>query len=203
MAALQDGRNGRVRTGRQPAWGDMAVVGRIARPHGRHGQVIVDAETDFPEERFRAGGELFVARAGQAAPLTLTAVRFQQGRPILAFAGVGRIEDAERLAGLEVRVPKEQLKRLPVGVFYRHDLAGCRVETRAGIEVGVVAGVEGNIQASRLVVASGGEEILIPLVSEICVEIDTNCKRIVIDPPEGLLELNRNHKGHKGHKVAG
>lgn len=179
----------------------MAVVGRIARPHGRHGQVIVNVETDFPEERFRAGGELFVDRGGVVEPLTLTAVRFHQGRPILGFTGVETIEVAERLAGLEVRIPAARLTRLPAGMFYRHDLAGCRVETSAGLEVGVVSGVEGTVDASRLVVASpGGEEILIPLVSDICVAIDTTTKRIVIDPPSGLLDLNMNHKEHKEHK---
>jgi len=54
-----------------------------------------------------------------------------------------------------------------------------------------VTGVEGTIEAGRLVVSSEGEEILIPLASAICTAIDAVGKRIVIEPPEGLLELNR------------
>lgn len=189
-------------------WDDMAVVGRIARPHGIRGQVIVNPDTDFPEERFQSGSELYVDRKGAVEPLALTTVRFHQGRPIIGIAGVESIEEAQRLAGLELRVPADRLVRLPAGTFYRHDLVGCRVETRAGGAVGVVTDVEGTIDASRLVVASGGEEILIPLNLAICTGIDAAAKRIVIEPPEGLLELNRNrkmnhkmnHKGHEDHK---
>jgi 16S rRNA processing protein RimM len=171
-------------------WDDMAVVGRIARPHGIRGQVIVDAETDFPDQRFRPGAELFVDRRGAVESLTLTTVRFHQGRPIVGIAGVARIEEAQTLAGLELRVPAELLVRLPAGMFYRHDLVGCRVETAAGEPVGVVKSVEGTFEASRLVVAADQDEILIPLASEICTGIDADAKSIVIDPPDGLLTLN-------------
>ena len=176
-------------------WDDMAVVGRIARSHGIRGQVIVNVETDFPEERFRSGSEVFVDRCGEVEPLTLTTVRFHQGRPIVGIAGIDSIDEAQGLAGLELRVPAERLVRLPAGTFYRHDLVGCRVETREGEAVGVVKQVEGTIDASRLVVASGGDEILIPLTVAICTGINADAKRIVIEPPEGLLELNVNHKG--------
>jgi 16S rRNA processing protein RimM len=67
---------------------------------------------------------------------------------------------------------------------------GCRVETSVGQAVGIVKEVEGPLAASRLVVVSGDREILIPLASEICTAIDAEGKRIVIEPPEGLLELN-------------
>jgi 16S rRNA processing protein RimM len=184
-------------------WDDMAVVGRIARAHGIRGQVIVNLETDFPEQRFRPGAELFVDRRGAVEPLTLTTVRFHQGRPIVGFAGVERIEEAQALAGLDLRVPAERLAQLPSGMFYRHDLVGCRVETAAGALVGVVKSVEGSASVSRLVVAEDRGEILIPLVSQICTAIDVNAKRIVVEPPDGLLDLNASHKdvNHKAHKA--
>ena len=53
-------------------WDEMALVGRIARPHGIRGQVIVNPETDFPEERFQPGAELFIERGGAVEALTLT-----------------------------------------------------------------------------------------------------------------------------------
>lgn len=171
-------------------WEDMAVVGRIARTHGLRGQTIVNLETDFPEERFYPGAELFVARGGTTAPLRLTSVRFHQGRPIIAVAGIESIDAAGELVGLELRVPADRLVRLPAGTFYRHDLVGCLVETTAGQQLGIVTAVEGTASVTRLVVASGDEEILIPLASEICTVIDAEGKRIVVDPPAGLLELN-------------
>jgi len=168
----------------------MAAVGRIARAHGIRGQVIVNLETDFPEERFQPGAELFVERNGTVQTLTVTSVRFQHDRPVLGIAGVETMNDAEALAGLELRVPIERLARLPEGTFYRHDLIGCRVETQGGDLVGTVEEVEGTLSGSRLVVAAERGEILIPLVAPICTTIDPAGKRIVVDPPEGLLNLN-------------
>ena len=169
----------------------MAVVGRIARAHGIRGQVIVNLETDFPDERFQPGAELFVERGGRVEPLTITTARFHRERPILGLAGVETIDDAEAMAGLELRVPLDRLAPLPPGTFYRHDLIGCRVETMRGEVVGVVTDVEGTMAGSRLVIDGASGEVLVPLATEICPEIDTAGKRIVIDPPAGLVDLNR------------
>src|SRR3954447_20165385 len=168
----------------------MALVGRIARAHGIRGQVIVNPETDFPEDRFQPGAELFVERGGRIEPLTVTTVRFHRDRPVIGLRGIDSIADAEPLAGLELRVPLDALAALPQGAFYRHDLIGCRVETTAGGTVGIVSDVEGTMAGSRLVIDGGGGEILVPLAAEICREIDAVGKRIVIDPPDGLIDLN-------------
>jgi 16S rRNA processing protein RimM len=172
-------------------WNAMAVVGRIVRSHGLRGQVVVNLETDFPEERFRPGAELFVEHGGVVKPLTLTSVRFQNQRPVIGIAGVDTIDAAEPLAGLELRVPADRLAPLPAGTFYRHDLVGCRVETQSGALVGMVRDVEGTLTGSRLVVKADDGEVLIPLASEICTTIDVEGKRIVIEPPDGLLDLNK------------
>ena len=172
----------------------MAVVGRIARAHGNRGQVILNLETDFPEARFHPGAELFVKRGAGVEPLTLTSVRFHNGRPVIGVAGVDSLGAAQALAGLELRVGVDQLALLPEGMFYRHDLVGCCVETRLGDPVGVVREVEGTVGGSRLVVAGAGGDVLIPLASEICTAIDPTAKRIIVDPPEGLLDLNRKHR---------
>jgi 16S rRNA processing protein RimM len=164
----------------------MAVVGRIARAHGIRGQVIVNPDTDFPETRFTPGATLFTERG----PVTLTTVRFQNGRPVIGIEGVETMNDAEALAGLELRVPMTELAPLPDGTFYHHQLVGCQVVTGDGNAVGTVASVDGTIGDSRLVVAGARGEILIPLVTAICRTIDVAGKKIVIEPPEGLLDLN-------------
>lgn len=173
-----------------PVWRDMALVGRIARAHGIRGQVIVNLETDFPEERFQPGAELFIERGGRLETLRLTAVRFQRERPVLTIDGVETMSEAEALAGQELRVPIERLAPLPQNTFYRHDLIGCRVETVDGREVGTVTGVEGDVGGSRLVIAGARGEVLVPLAAEICRTVDPAGRRIVIAPPEGLLDLN-------------
>jgi 16S rRNA processing protein RimM len=172
-------------------WEEMALVGRVARPHGIRGQVVVNPETDFPEERFKPGANLFIQGAHGVEAITVTAVRFSQGRPVIGIRGISDMTAAQALAGLELRVPADELAALPPGTFYRHDLVGCAVETVAGEHVGVVRGVEGPLGASRLVVEGVHGEVLVPLVDEICACVDTASKRIVISPPEGLLDLNR------------
>ena len=173
-------------------WDAMAAVGRIARPHGIRGQVILNSDTDFPEERFKPGATLFTKRgSGEIAALTLTTARFQNGRPVIGIEGVETMNDAEDLAGLELRVPVDELAPLPEGTFYHHQLIGCDVETVGGEKVGTVDSVEGTLAGSRLVVTGKRGEILIPLAREICRTIDVSGKRIVIDPPDGLLDVNR------------
>ena len=168
----------------------MALVGRIARAHGIRGQVIVNPETDFPDERFQPGAELFIERGGRIETLTVTTARFHRERPVIGIAGVETMSDADTLAGQELRVPIDRLAPLPADTFYRHDLIGCQVETSDGRTVGVVRDVEGTLNGSRLVVDGADGEVLIPLVAVICTRVEPEKKRIVIDPPEGLIEAN-------------
>src|SRR5262245_40076011 len=144
-------------------WDEMAVVGRIARAHGNRGQVIVDPETDFPEERFKPGAVLQIRRDEATESLTVTDVRFRRERPIIGLAGVDTMNAAEALAGIELRVDPDTLHALPAGSFYQHDLIGCWTETADGRRIGRVIGVEGSAAGSRLVVQGGIGEILIPL----------------------------------------
>ena len=180
------------------AWDDMALVGRIARPHGLRGQVVVNPETDFVEERFAPGAHVWTRSPRGEALLTVASMRVQNGRPIVGFEGFERIEDVEGLAGQELRVPDSALQPLEQGTFYEHQLVGCVVETAAGDVVGDVAKVEGGAGATRLAINGPRGEILIPLAMDICVEIDVVNKRIRIEPPDGLLELNEKGPAQAG-----
>jgi 16S rRNA processing protein RimM len=171
-------------------WDAMAVVGRIARAHGIRGEVIVNPDTDFPERRFRVGARLFTRRAGEVRPVSVATARMQRGRPVVGFDGVTTMTDAEALAGCELRVPAEDLEPLPDGSYYRHDLVGCVVETVDGRRIGSVTDVEGERGVSRLVVDGASGEVLIPLASEVCSSIDIVARVIVVNLPDGLLELN-------------
>jgi 16S rRNA processing protein RimM len=168
----------------------MVLVGRVARAHGHRGQVIVDPSTDFPDERFAAGAILHTVRDGRPGTVTIAAMRMHQGRPVLTLHGVETMDEAESLAGVELRVPESELAALPEGTYYEHDLIGCQLVTRDGREVGTVRAVEGGGGMIRLIAGSGRSEIQVPLVHEICVAIDIAHKQIVIDPPEGLLDVN-------------
>ena len=166
---------------------EALLVGVVARAHGNRGGVIVNLETDFPDERFARGAELLVGPA--RTPRRIEEVRFQQGRPVVRFSGIETMNDAEALAGAEIRIAAAALAPLPENTYYRHDLVGCRVEEQDGTPVGTVTRVEGPIDRSLLVVPRQGGEVMIPLVDEFCSAVDLDARRIVVRLPEGLLDL--------------
>jgi 16S rRNA processing protein RimM len=102
------------------------------------------------------------------------------------------LSQADELAGRDILVPADALKTPGEGMVYVHDLVGCAVETLDGRPVGRATGVEETGGPPLLVVApsDGGDAVLVPLHASICRLIDTAGKRIVIDPPDGLLDLD-------------
>jgi 16S rRNA processing protein RimM len=168
----------------------MVLVGFVARTHGIRGQVILNSETDFPEDRFREGATLYARLGeGKVEALQVESARFQNGRPVLGLQGIASIDEAERLAGAELRIPASEQGSLPEGTYYHHELIGCEVVTREGATVGRVTAVQGQGEATRLVVRGSRAEVLIPLAQEICA-VDVAAKTIVVTPPDGLLEVN-------------
>ena len=174
----------------EASWDDLVLVGRVARPHGIRGQVVVNPETDFVAERFHAGAQMWTRVQGRETALTIVDARVEGRRPILAFDGYATVEAAETLAGAELRVPESELQALPDGSYYLHQLAGCRVETVDGAAVGTVRRVDGGAAAAMLVVDGSRGEVLVPFVQEMCVGIDVEARLIRVQLPDGLLELN-------------
>ena len=173
------------------AWDDMLLVGVVARTQGNRGEVIVNPTTDFVDDRFAQGAVLWgrLASAGPVEKLHVARFRMHLGRPVVVFEGVTSIGEAERFAGWELRAPKNTARRLPAHVYYHHELMGCEVRMVAGETVGAVASIDGDGEAVRLVVATPGGPVLVPLTQAFCT-VDLAARRITIDPPEGLLEVN-------------
>ncbi len=169
---------------------DLIIVARAVRTRGLKGELVADILTDFPE-RFENVSELSaVAPNGTRQQLELEDYWFQNERMVLKFAGYDTIDSAKALVGFEFGLPEAERVELDEGEFYDWELEGCSVETKSGSVVGKVREVmrTGGVE---LLVVEGEEspEVLIPLAETIVVEIDVANKKIVIDPPEGLLEL--------------
>jgi 16S rRNA processing protein RimM len=167
----------------------MVTVGRVIRPHGNRGHVVVVPESDFAADRFRPGEPVFVSRDGSVSTLTVTASREHDGRWVVGFEGVASIDAAETLRGLDLRIPEEALRELGPNAFYVHHLVGCEVRTVGGEKVGAVSRVDLATGVPVLVVQARGE-VLIPFVDAICRRVDLEARLIEIDPPEGLIGLN-------------
>ncbi|MCA2215159.1 ribosome maturation factor RimM [Jidongwangia harbinensis] len=188
----------------------MLVVGQIGKPHGIRGEVLVTVRTDEPEERFVAGTvfttevprdrRVSTGPAPETAPgvayhvpekLTLESLRWHQGRIIAQFAGVPDRNVAEALRGVLLQVDSAGLAPPDdPDEFHDHQLVGLRVVAVDGAELGTVQRIE-HAPASDLIVLAkaGGGTALIPFVSRIVPTVDLSGGRVVVDLPEGLLDL--------------
>jgi 16S rRNA processing protein RimM len=174
---------------------EWVAVALLARARGNRGEL--SAVPLSGPERFSLLREVYLF--GPDGPLAVTpfeveSVWVHRERLILKFRGVDSISDAERLEGAEVRIPLRDRPEPPPGEYYHSDLIGCRIiELKTGAVLGEVTGFEETGNAGLLKVAprESGGEILVPFALSICVEIDVKAKRIVVDLPEGLKELNR------------
>ena len=173
------------------AWDDFVLVGRVARTHGHRGQVIVNVDTDFVEDRFAPGATLWMLRDGEPVSIVIRDAFVHQGRPVLTLDGIDSMDAAEALRGAELRVPASALRTLPAGTYYHHDLIGCEAATVDGRTVGVVRAVEGGTGAA----AAGGRARGAAKCSCRCPRRSASrstspARRIVVDPPNGLLDVN-------------
>jgi 16S rRNA processing protein RimM len=168
----------------------LVVIGQIARPHGLRGQVRVTPRTDDPQrfERLETC-VLWDAARDERRIHRVTAARRQGATVVLSLAGCDSVEAARSLAGRLVAVPESQALRPGPGRFYPWQLEGCHVVTEDGRVVGRVRGIEPSPAHDLWVVQDGAGEHLIPAVPAIVVEVDLAARRVVIRPPEGLLEL--------------
>lgn len=110
--------------------------------------------------------------------------------PILKLKGVDTLEAADALAGLEIFAAERDFRGLDPGRYYDFQVLGRRVRTLEGTEVGEVTGVLEAGGTLVLVVGRGAGEIFVPFHEAIVVKVDPEAGEIVIDPPDGLLDLN-------------
>ena len=167
------------------AFADMVTIGRIVRPQGRKGEVVVEPLSDRPD-RFPSLRQAFVAgESGSARPVQVRGAWPHKGRFVLKLEGVDSIDDAERYRGLDLRIPEEDLSALPEGSYYHHQLRGLRVDDAGGREIGRVAEVmETGGEAAVLVVRGVNGETLIPLADAFVRTVDLLGGRVVVLVPE-------------------
>lgn len=191
---------------------DRLTLARLLRPHGIRGEIAAEILTDFPERLTKLRDVwLWDARADVLQKITVQKcwLSFTRGgQAVFKFAGADRIEDVEKLRGLEVQVPLSERMELPAGSYYISELAGCEVweifpkdknaasaatgegNNQSQTKLGIVTGVQES-GTPVLEVETPDGEVLIPLATEICRRIDVSARRIEVVMPEGLRNLNK------------
>ncbi|HTX35982.1 MAG TPA: ribosome maturation factor RimM [Bryobacteraceae bacterium] len=169
----------------ESGWVAVALLGKT---RGNRGEVTALPLSDKPE-RYQALRQVYLEGAGaEPRPYTVEEAWFHQGALVFKFQGVDTISDAERLSGAEVRVPAAERVALDEGEYFQSDLVGCEiVECSSGRSLGHVTGWQEGGGSGLLVIDS---HWLIPFARSICVEIDPAARRIAVELPAGLKDVN-------------
>jgi 16S rRNA processing protein RimM len=161
----------------------------VSKTQGRHGEVLIELHTDFPES-FADRRRIFALNGqGVRQELNLDSFWPHKGSIVLKFAGVDSISQAENLVGCELQVPLAKRSALDPGVSYVSDLVGCVVwagESRIGIVIDVRFGAG----EAPLLVLKGGKEYEIPYAEAYLTRVDLPGKEIHMQLPEGMLDIN-------------
>lgn len=172
--------------GRTPP--ERLVVGRIVRPHGLHGEVLVIVESDAPE-RFRPGSRLGLeGPGGGIEPVTVAATRLDRGRLLVRFEELGDRTAADRARGAVLSIPAAEARAPEEGAYYPHQIEGLEVVDESGERLGTLARVEWGPANDVWVVATGDREVLVPAVSEVVRAVEPGRGRIVLRPLGGMFD---------------
>ena len=169
---------------------DLIVVARAVRIRGLKGEIVSELLTDFPERFERVKRLIAIGSDGDRREVELEDHWFQKDRVVLKFKGIDTIESAQQLVDHDFAVPEAESVPLPESHYYDWQLEGCEVRT-ATEPLGKVKSVMRTGGVELLVVANTDEsrDYLLPLADSIVLEINPREKYIIVDPPEGLLDL--------------
>jgi 16S rRNA processing protein RimM len=171
----------------------LILVGDVVRPHGIRGEICIKSHADSPSLFGRVPAIHLREGARQPKPYAVRSWREHKGMVLLTLDGVNDRDMAEALRGREVLVREADLPELDEGEHYLYQLMGCRVVLEDGTVVGVLDQFfETAEQDTWVIVNEAGTEILLPAVPEFVLDVDLDDGVIVIDPPEGLLDLYLN-----------
>ena len=178
------------RTTEPPSRGDLperVTVGRVLRPHGLRGEVVVEVLSDVPG-RLDRGSRLLASRE-EAAVRTLTVAASQPHKSgaRVRFEGIDDVDSAEALRGLRLEVERSQVPAAEPGTYYYYELLGCRCSD-GGKDLGEVVDLVEDGGGLLLIVADGERRIPVPFVESFLREVDVAQGRIALELPPGLLE---------------
>ncbi len=170
---------------------EFLTIGKIARPQGIRGEVIVNIETDFPSRFFEETILLIRGKDGISHKMTVEKARPHKGRVLIKFQNIDTMNDAETLRDSLILIPVGNRNTEDEDFFYHFELKGMTVVNPEGHVIGIIEEVMVNPGQDILVVQGEAGEVLIPFRKEICIEVNRETGRVVADMPEGLEEINR------------
>jgi 16S rRNA processing protein RimM len=168
---------------------DFYYLGKIAKPFGSKGQVVVFLDVDEPLH-YRKLESVYLDLDGEWVPFLIESVEIRSGRKALFhFEDVNTAEDAAAYTGREMYLPLASLPPLKGKKFYYHEVKGFSVIDASHGNIGILVKILDLPRQPLLQVAHGDKEILVPLIDEVILKIDRKKKEIYLQIPEGLIDI--------------
>jgi len=167
---------------------DCYQLGEVIKTHALNGEVSILLDVDFPEQ-YENMESIFLLLGGNLVPFFIESIQINSNKALVKLEDVDSLEDASKLVKAQIYLPLSQLPKLPEGQYYYHDLVGTEVFEKSALlgNVKEVIDLGGN---QLLSVVKDKTEFLVPLTDEIVREVDLTEKKIEVELPEGLLDIN-------------
>ena len=164
-------------------------IGKIINTHGIKGEVKIESYSDFDEERYTKGKQVYICVDGKYLPLTVASYRKHKGFPLVSFVYLQNINFVEQYKGCEIYIDEADRKQLKKGEYYRIDLIGLTVVDEEGITLGTIISVEETLGAQNnlRLRLEDAKEVLIPYIPMIVKNVDLDKKVMTIHRMGGLL----------------
>lgn len=172
---------------------NYVLIGRVNKPHGIKGELKITPFSDDPD-KLAGYKTLFLTSAGKSGHLQkhhLLKVRNQVNYAVISLSGINSRDKAEELKGSSIWVARDELPLLSESEYYWYDFMGRDVFTRQGKYLGKVSNLISNGPHDVLVISEArGREYMIPVCDDFVEDPDKEKDRIIVSPPEGLLDIN-------------
>jgi 16S rRNA processing protein RimM len=163
-------------------------LGYIIKPHGLQGALLLYLDTDHPED-YETMESVFVEIKQKLVPFFVKAIQVRENRAIVHFENVDSIQEAERLKGLSLYLPLDQLSPLGEGQFYYHDVINFMIVDAADRKIGKIINILELNGNDLFTVDHQGQEVLIPVQDDFIIKVDHDEGIIYMQLPEGLLNV--------------
>ena len=167
---------------------DYLRVGKIVNTHALQGEVRVVSHSDFKNERFKVGAELFIDWGGEYLPVEVKSHRVNKSFDLLKFVGMSHINDVEKYKGCELLVDATDLSELDDQEFYFHEILGCQVKTTDGAVLGeIIDIIQTGANDVWTVKRKGEKDALIPYIENVVKDVNVQEKVVTVELIEGLI----------------
>ncbi|MBI5682572.1 MAG: 16S rRNA processing protein RimM [Deltaproteobacteria bacterium] len=165
---------------------DLVLIGRVVGVHGINGEIKILPYGDREQKKWRA---IYLKKNALQKRYRIKGIRPHKGVLLVSLYGCDTRNDADTLIDSEALIERSELPKLPKGEYYHFELEGTMVFTEDNTFIGTIEGILSTRGGSDVYIVKGSSgEILVPAVDNIIVSIDTDKKRMIVRPPEGLFK---------------